>query len=69
MTASEQWEVGFEADATGFYVVANGKRIASRGRPNTPQAKTWITLIPGWHVMDGDKGGMIVITHNGEAIH
>jgi hypothetical protein len=27
-------------------------KIAKRGLPGTPQAKTWVTLEPGWIVRD-----------------
>jgi hypothetical protein len=31
-----------------LYVVFNGLRIAQRGHPDTPHARTWISLEPGW---------------------
>jgi hypothetical protein len=30
----------------------DGVRIAQRGLPGSPQAKTWVSLEPGWKVTD-----------------
>ena len=35
-----------------IYVVVDGVRIARRGDPDTPQARTWVSLEPGWAVRD-----------------
>jgi hypothetical protein len=52
-----------------IYIECDGKRIAKRGYPDTPQARTWISLEPGYQVLDGedrsDGGGSIVVTYNG----
>jgi len=47
------------SDGENTFVVADGSRIAKRGGPGTPQAKTWISLEPGWNVFDDD--GMLVV--------
>ena len=47
------------SDGENIFVVADGIRIAKRGGPGTPQAKTWISLEPGWKVFDDD--GMLVV--------
>ena len=39
-------------DGKEFYIEVRGKRIARRGEPGTPQAKTWVSLEPGWRVFD-----------------
>jgi len=31
-------------DGHDLFLIANGKKIARRGRPGTPQARTWIAL-------------------------
>jgi hypothetical protein len=36
-------------------VRVDGMVIAKRGLPDTPQAKTWIPLEPGFRVIDGKK--------------
>jgi len=43
MTRKRKWS-GVECDGTDFFVVHEGIRIAKRGRPGTPQAKTWVPL-------------------------
>jgi hypothetical protein len=49
----------------GVFVTVDGLRIAQRGFPGTPQAKTWIPLEPGYAVYDNvDLTGM-VIEYNG----
>jgi hypothetical protein len=50
-----------------FYLVVDGVRIAKRGQPGTPQAGTWISLVPGWEV--GGTIGRIIITHDSTTIH
>jgi hypothetical protein len=57
-------------DCTGedIFVVVNGARIARRGYPGTPQAKTWVSLEPGWKVLDGPGGKTIAIEYNGTRV-
>jgi len=43
-------ECAVEITETDMYVVYAGVRIAKRGKPGTPQAKTWISLEPGYAV-------------------
>jgi hypothetical protein len=63
-------EVSAERDAEGdhIYVVIDGVKIAKRGRPGTPQAKTWVSLEPGWRVLDGPDQ-TLVVEHDGQRIH
>jgi hypothetical protein len=42
----------YERTETDFYLLLDGVRIAKRGRPGTPQAKTWIPLKPGYEFHD-----------------
>lgn len=42
-----------------IYVEVEGKRIAKRGVPGTPEGSAWITLEPGYRVHDGDEGTTI----------
>jgi hypothetical protein len=37
-----------------IYIVIHGVRIARRGDPDTPQARTWVPLEPGWAAYDLD---------------
>jgi len=34
------------------FVLYGGRRIAKRGKPNTPHAKQWVSLEPGFVVRD-----------------
>ena len=47
-------EASIESDGIDVFVVYNGTRIAKRGHPNTPQAGTWVSLEPGYRVLDKD---------------
>ena len=42
-----------ECTGDDLFIVFNRVRIAKRGYPDTPQAKTWVPLEPGWRVLDG----------------
>jgi hypothetical protein len=57
-------ELVIESDGVDVFVVANGVRIAKRGRPGTPQAKTWISLEPGWEVHSAADHSTIAVTYN-----
>jgi len=39
-------------DGHDCFLIANGKKIAKRGRPGTPQAKSWIALDPTYEVFN-----------------
>lgn len=64
-------KVQMMGDGTDVFIVADGVKVAKRGHPNTPQAKTWISLEPGWTVHDyGDpEGDGITVTFNGVRVH
>jgi hypothetical protein len=50
-----------------IFIVRNGVKIAKRGHPGTPQAKTWVSLEPGWRVLDGkgpDGKPELVVEYN-----
>ena len=36
-------------DGRDLYIIVNGEKVAKRGRKGTPEAKTWISLNPGFH--------------------
>jgi len=36
-----------------LFVVFDGRRIAKRGKPGTPQARTWIPIVRGYTVTGG----------------
>ena len=56
-------EVKMITERRDLFVVVDGIKIAKRGRRNTPQAGTWVSIKPGWEVLDGDRS--ILIKHNG----
>jgi hypothetical protein len=45
-----------EQTLLNLYVLRDGKRIARRGQPGTPQAGTWVSMVPGLHAFDLDDG-------------
>jgi hypothetical protein len=53
-------------DGVDIFVVVDGVRIARRGRPGTPQART---LEPGWQVLNGEGLKSIAITYDGVSVH
>jgi hypothetical protein len=53
-------------DGKDLYVVADGVKLAKRGHPGTPQAHKWVSLEPGWRVLDHPQG--IVVEFDGVRI-
>jgi hypothetical protein len=47
-------------------LIYNGVKIAERGQPNSPQARQWVVLEPGYKVY-GD--GPITVEYNGARVH
>jgi hypothetical protein len=50
-------EVSARNSETGYdelYLVIDGMRIAKRGHPGTPQARTWVPLVEGVKFYNGD---------------
>ena len=65
-------ELIIENEGEDIYVVADGVRIAKRGPPGTLQAETWISLKPGWTVLDcrDDEGeAAIEVSYKYERVH
>jgi hypothetical protein len=54
-----------------LYLVCNGLRIAKRGYPDTPQARIWFALEPGWEVREGGskRKPYIEIRYLGAVVH
>ena len=57
-------KVKIERTSKDAFIVVDGVRVARRGYPGSQQAGTWVSIEPGWEVMDSDEG--ILIRHNGE---
>jgi len=59
-------------DRDEVFVVLDGVRIARRGYPGTPEAGTWVSLVPGWIVRDDfDKHGRpsLELERQGGSVH
>lgn len=63
--------VSIFGDGADVFVVVDGVRIAKRGRPGTSQAKTWVSIEPGWTVLDerSSDDWAIEIEHKGVRTH
>jgi hypothetical protein len=64
-------EIEIPDDGRDMFVVVDGVKIAMRGRPGTPQSKTWISLEPRWSVLDCREGGAraIEVSYEGVRVH
>jgi hypothetical protein len=73
MTKQEGAVIEIRSDGTGLFVIFDGVKIAKRGPPGTPRAGTWVSLEPGWTVLDHQdvwSGEMAIeITHEGVRVH
>jgi hypothetical protein len=58
-----------ECTGDDLFIVFNGVRIAKRGYPGTPQAKTWVSIEPGCRVLDGPDLDTIAVECGGVRIH
>ena len=59
-------KVNFEKSHNAIFVVVDGVRVARRGSPGSPQARTWVSVEPGWEVLDSDEG--IIVRQNGVVV-
>jgi hypothetical protein len=63
-------ECRIECAGNDIFVVADGVKIAKRGHPGTLLQKgTWISLEPGWTVLDAGDGTEIEISYKAARIH
>ena len=51
-----------------IFVVVDGRRIASRGQPGTPEAGIWVSIVPGYTVLDKNDGEDIVVYFDGKVL-
>ena len=56
-------------DRDGLFVIFNGMKIARRADPDTPQAKTWVSLEPGYQVLDNADMTEIAVYYYGKQVH
>jgi hypothetical protein len=69
MTKKVECTIEVSQDGRDIFVVIDGVRIAKRGHRGTPQAKTWVSLEPGWSVIDVEDGQEIEVRHEGVRVH
>jgi hypothetical protein len=50
------------------FVIRDGVKIAQRGHPETKEAGKWISLEPGWAVLDGPDLNTIIVTYRGVVV-
>jgi hypothetical protein len=50
---AENEDIELKMEGVDMFVLVNGVKVARRGHKGTPQAKTWISLEPGWRVERG----------------
>ena len=62
-------QVSIECDGSDIFVVADGAKIANFGHPGIFQAKTWISLEPGWTERDCDDGESLEVEYNPQRMH
>jgi len=68
-TVRERTVCKAEITETDIFIVYNGVRIAKRGNPDTPQARTWISLEPGFTVLNNFDLTELVVMRGGVRVH
>ena len=58
-------QASVESDGNDLFVKLDGVSIAKRGRPGTQQAGQWVSLEPGYVVLDGLGLKTIIVQFNG----
>ena len=52
-------------DGVDTFVVFDGIKIAKRGDPESPQARTWVIIEPGYEIIDDEaRGRFSVLRHH-----
>jgi hypothetical protein len=54
-----------ESDGGDLFVVVDGRRIAKRGHPDTPEARTWIPIVPDVLAVVDETDSSIIIKYAG----
>jgi hypothetical protein len=60
---------GIFSDDTDIFIQVDGVNVAKRGKPGTPQAKTWISLEPGWAVTSNANMSELEVSFIGTPIN
>lgn len=61
-------KANIELDGDDLFVTFNGVRVAKRGRPDTPQAGTWVSIEPGFQVYGGVGDEDLIIERDGVVV-
>jgi hypothetical protein len=61
-------ETKLVSDGKNMYVYCDGLRVAKRGKPNTPHAKKWITLVAGYTVRESKDYRWLTVIVNSDII-
>jgi 5'-3' exonuclease len=69
MDMSKKPACGIYSDDTDIFIRVDGVNIAKRGKPGTPQAKTWISLEPGWTVTSNADISELEVSYKGTPIN
>jgi hypothetical protein len=56
-------------DVSVVATLVDGVRIARRGYLGTPRDGTWVSLVPGWEVVDNEDLRTIAVKHKGVIVH
>jgi hypothetical protein len=56
------------SDGTDLFVVLNGIKITKRDYPDAPQARQWVSLEPGYRVLDAKYPRRLVIEYQGTVV-
>jgi hypothetical protein len=62
-------KVSLMNDEAGMFVVVDGVRVAQRGYPGTLQEGTWVSLKPGWEVLEDEDLEVLHVRYNGFTVH
>lgn len=68
MTKPRAVKLHHDVLAGELYVVADGLKIAKRGKPGTPRAKNWVSIVPGWSVVSDADLKYIDVSYNPQAL-
>ena len=66
---SKIFELDYERTANDLFLKLNGQIIAKRGQPRSSHAGKWISLEPGYEVIDSQDGSSILIRLLGVRVH
>jgi hypothetical protein len=61
-------KVQMMADGRDLFVIVNDVKIAKRGQPGSAWAYQWISLEPGYRVLDVAEGSELRIEYHGAVL-